>query len=638
MPASPLTETFRILLGYLWPRDRVDLQLRLVLAFLALAFAKGANILAPWLYALMVDDLDRQGTDHVILIPLSLIFAYTVTRLGVTLGNELRDALFARTGQHAVRHAGKKVLQHVYGLSLRHHLDRQTGGMANAITRGSKAIESLLSFCSFFVFPTLLEFTIILVVFQQAFGWPYALILLAAISAYGFFTIRVTEWRVKFRRAMNDADEAASHATVDGLINYESVKLNNSEAHEVHTFDQRRRAYEQAAVRSIETLSVLNIGQGFLVICTLAVILWLAAGEVAAGTMTLGTFVLVNTYLIQLWLPLNFLGSVWRTIRSNLTDMEALFRLTSTTADVADKPKAPDLRIQEGRLEFRNVNFSYDSDRTILKEINFVVEPGQTVALVGETGSGKSTVGRLLLRFYDPNAGAVMIDGQDIASVTQASLRKVVGAVAQDVALFNATIGYNIGYGDQEADAETIRKAADAAQLLFFIESLPQGFDTEVGERGLKLSGGEKQRILISRCLLREPRILLLDEATSSLDNRTERDVYDAVRSIFAKRTMLVIAHRLSTVVDADRIFVMDAGRIIESGTHKELLAKGKTYTAMWGRQSRQVQPVPHPATDPAQPAAAHPLDCPRDTQHPKVVKTTGRKLGTRARRRFTNR
>ena len=579
-------QALRTLAPYLWTYGGLQAKVRVLVALLFLAAAKGATVYIPVVYGQIVDRLSPEEPSAIV-IPVALIIAFGTLRILSIAFAELRDAVFTKVAQRAIREAALQTFRHLHGLALRYHLERQTGGLSHAIERGTKAIDFILRFMLFNILPTLLEILLVCGILWTLFNVWYALITLASIAAYIAYTMIVTEWRLKWRREMNETDQRANTRAIDSLLNYETVKYFGNEEYEASRYDRALKRYERAAVISKTSLSLLNIGQAAIVGIAITVLVLMAAGDVTDGTMTIGEFVMVNTYLIQLYMPLNFLGFVYREIKQALTDMEAMFHLLDVNAEVRDRPGAGALVPGDGAVEFRNVSFAYDSRREVLHDVSFRVEPGQTLALVGPSGAGKSTIGRLLYRFYDVGAGAILIDGQDIRDVTQQSLRRALGVVPQDAVLFNDTIRYNIAYGRPDALSEEIEEAARLAAIHGFVMSSPDGYETMVGERGLKLSGGEKQRVAIARTILKQPQILLFDEATSSLDTHTEREILSALRLVSKEKTTLVIAHRLSTVIDADRILVLVDGRIVESGRHARLLADDGIYAAMWREQQR---------------------------------------------------
>jgi ATP-binding cassette subfamily B protein len=589
-PKERLIEGLRALKGlgpYLWPRDSIELRVRVVLALALLAAGKLVNITVPLFYKAAVDALSAPHTAAaaMIAVPVGVILAYGLARVMSQGFNELRNAVFAKVGQRAVRRVALAAFRHIHSLSLRFHLERRTGGLARAVERGIAGIEFLLSFLLFNVVPTLFEITIVCAILWRLYNWEFAAVTLAAIVSYIGFTFIVTDWRVRFRREMNERNSESNTKAVDSLLNYETVKYFANETHEAERYDRALHAYERAAVKSETTLALLNLGQGVIIASGLIGIMILAAEGVAAGRMTVGDFVLVNTYMIQLYTPLNFLGMVYRNIKQSLTDLEQMMGLLKIEPEVEDRPGAPALVVPRGAVAFRHVDFRYDPRRRILGDVDFVVPPGGSVAIVGPSGAGKSTIARLLFRFYDVTDGVIEIDGQDIREVTQDSLRRAIGVVPQDTVLFNDTIYYNVAYGRPGAGRAEIEEAARLAHIHDFIAGLPDGYQTMVGERGLKLSGGEKQRVAIARVILKSPRILVFDEATSALDTKTEREIQTSLAEVAAGHTTLLIAHRLSTVVDADQILVLEDGRIVERGSHRELLARGGVYAAMWARQ-----------------------------------------------------
>ena len=526
-------------------------------------------------------------------VPIALILGYGLLRVASAGFGELRDAIFASVQQRTTRRVGLDTFSHMHRLSLRFHLDRQTGGVSRSIERGVQGIQSVLRLAVFNLLPTIFEVLLVTVIIWTLFDWRYAAVTFGAVASYIGFTIAFTSWRVKYRRQMNEVDSEANTKALDSLLNYETVKYFGNEAHEARRFDDALARYETAAVRTQVTLNMLNIGQALIIAAGLALIMLMAARGVMRGEMTVGRFVLVNTYLMQLYQPLNFLGFVYASIKQGVVDMEQMFRLLAVDQEVADSPGALPLRPASGRagsVVFEDVRFGYNANREILHGVSFSVDPGAKLAIVGPTGAGKSTISRLLFRFYDATGGRILIDGQDIRSVMQDSLRAAIGVVPQDTVLFNDTIRYNIAYGRVGATQAEVEAAAQAAQVHDFVQRLPEGYDTMVGERGLKLSGGEKQRVAIARTILKNPRILILDEATSALDTRTEVDIGSALENASANRTTVVIAHRLSTVVDADEIIVLNEGRVAERGSHASLLARGGVYAGMWLLQAEEAE------------------------------------------------
>jgi ABC-type transport system involved in Fe-S cluster assembly fused permease/ATPase subunit len=578
--------TITTLLPYLWPRGAWAIRARVITAMLCLVVAKLATVMVPVLYKEAVDLISAEGA-FVVTALVGILVGYGVARVAQQGFAELRDFFFARVGQRAIRAVGLKTFRHLHSLSLRFHLDRQTGGLSRAIERGVKGIEFLLTFMLFNIIPTFLEITMVCGILWAVFDIWYALVTLVTVSLYITFTFSLTEWRMKFRRQMNEMDSKANTQAIDSLLNYETVKYFCNEEHETRRFDSSLRRYEDAAVRSKTTLSLVNIGQGFIIATGLTLVMMMAGYDIQSGRMTVGGFVMVNTYLMQLFLPLNFLGFVYREIKQSLTDMEAMFRLTAEDLEVTDIENAPDLVTSGGTVAFRDVKFGYGPDREILKGLSFEVPAGKTVAIVGPSGAGKSTISRLLFRFYDVTAGEIEVDGQDIRKITQASLRAAIGIVPQDTVLFNDSVFYNIAYGRPDASPAEIEEAARMASIHDFVMSLPDGYNTSVGERGLKLSGGEKQRVAIARTILKQPAIFLFDEATSALDSHTEKAIQRSLAEVSADRTALVIAHRLSTIVDADEIIVLRDGAIAERGVHQDLLARDGIYADMWREQQK---------------------------------------------------
>jgi ATP-binding cassette subfamily B protein len=574
--------TLKTLFPYLWVY-----KWRVMAALGALIGAKMANVGVPLVLKKLIDQLaiDPAHPQALLVLPLGALVAYGLLRLSTTVFTELREFLFARVTQRAVRTIALKVFRHLHALSLRFHLNRQTGGMTRDIERGTRGVNSLISYSLFNVLPTLVEITLVLGYLVLNYDKWFSIITAVALATYITFTVVVTEWRTHFRRTMNDLDSKANTKAIDSLINYETVKYFGNEDYEAKRYDQGLQNYENAAVRSQTSLSVLNTGQSLIIATAVTLILWRATEGVIAGTMTLGDLVLVNSFMIQLYIPLNFLGVIYREIKQSLADMERLFSLLDQNREVADSPGAQPLVAKGARVEFSHVEFSYETKRQILFDVDFAIPAGTTTAVVGHSGSGKSTLSRLLFRFYDVNKGAISIDGQDIRSVTQQSLRAAIGIVPQDTVLFNDTIEYNIAYGRPGASHTDIVAAARAASIHDFIESLPDGYATMVGERGLKLSGGEKQRVAIARTLLKNPAILIFDEATSALDSKSEQAIQAQLKEIAKNRTTLVIAHRLSTIADAQQIIVLDHGKIVERGTHQSLLAARGLYAQMWERQ-----------------------------------------------------
>ncbi|EFO29581.1 iron-sulfur clusters transporter Atm1 [Roseibium sp. TrichSKD4] len=580
-------QTLTNLWPYIWPSNRPDLKKRVLLAIAALVVAKFVTVLSPYFFAWASDALtgSTAGLPPYLVAPVMLVLAYNLARVLAVAFNQLRDALFARVGQHAVRQLSILTFRHLHQLSLRFHLSRRTGGLSRVIERGVKGIESIVRFTILNGIPTILEFAIMAAVISYQFGFSYLVIVTLMIVAYVWFTIKASNWRIAIRREMNQSDTDANSRAIDSLLNFETVKYFGNEDMEARRFDVSMARYEKAATKTWTSLAWLNLGQTVILVIGMAACMVLSARAVMAGEQTIGDFVLINALLMQISIPLNFIGFLYREIRQGLADIESMFDLLGVPTEIEDKPDAQPLKAVEGRIQFQNVYFHYDVDRPILKGVDFEVPAGKSVAIVGPSGAGKSTISRLLFRFYDATGGGVLIDGQDVRDVTQKSVRGAIGMVPQDTVLFNDTIAYNIRYGRPDATDDEIREAARMAQIHDFIEALPQGYDTEVGERGLKLSGGEKQRVAIARTILKAPPILILDEATSALDTHTEREIQTALDQVSRNRTTLVIAHRLSTVVNADQIIVLKDGEIAERGTHSELLEAGGLYASMWTRQ-----------------------------------------------------
>jgi len=583
-------QTIKNLWPYIWPSDRKDLQWRVVIAIVYLLIGKVITVLTPYTYKWVTDTLVGNDKDVAFLpawlaVPVVLVIAYGLTRILAMVFNQVRDAYFARVGQHAVRRLSQKTFRHMHNLALRFHLQRRTGGLSRVIERGVKGIEAIVRFSILSGIPTILEFALMAAIFAWQFGFSYVMILSITVYVYTWFTIRASNWRINIRREMNDSDTDANSKAIDSLLNFETVKYFGNEEMEAERFDRSMARYESAAVRVWTSLAWLNIGQTVILSIGMAICMILSAIAVQNGTQTIGDFVMINALLIQLAIPLNFVGFIYREIKQGLTDIEEMFALLEVDAEIKDKAGARDLKVGEGAVRFENVSFSYDVDREILKGVDFEVPAGHTVAIVGPSGAGKSTISRLLFRFYDVTGGRILIDGQDVREVTQKSLRSTIGMVPQDTVLFNDTIAYNIRYGRIDARKDEIMEAARMAQIATFIENLPDGFASEVGERGLKLSGGEKQRVAIARTILKAPPILILDEATSALDIHTEREIQSALDAVSKNRTTLVIAHRISTVINADEIIVLEKGRIIERGKHTALLEKKGLYASMWDRQ-----------------------------------------------------
>ena len=577
---------------YLWPKDMPWVKRRVILAMLALLVSKLNIVATPFFYRDAVDALAGEGAPMLALGAIGLTVAYGMARLMGVGFQQVRDAVFARVGQRALRMLALETFQHIHKLSMRYHITRKTGGLSRIIERGVKGVDFLLRFLLFSIGPLILELILVGVILAVLFDIWYLVVVTVTIAIYVWFTFAVTEWRVRLRRQMNDSDTEANQRAIDSLLNYETVKYFGAEGREAARYDLAMADYENAAIKTNYSLAFLNFGQALIITAGLVGVMVMAAMGVQSGELTVGDFVMVNSYMIQLTVPLNFLGTVYREIRQALVDMGQMFGLLEQPAEIDDKPNAPDLKVTGGHVALENVRFAYDTDREILKGVSLEARPGETVAIVGSTGSGKSTIGRLLFRFYDVAGGALKIDGQDVRDVTQHSLHMAIGVVPQDTVLFNDTIGYNIAYGRDGATQAEVEDAARAAQIHDFIMSLPQGYETTVGERGLKLSGGEKQRVGIARTLLKDPPILLLDEATSALDSETEHEIQDALRRASQGRTVLTIAHRLSTIAEADRIVVLEKGEIVEQGSHEMLLAHGGRYAQLWQRQQAEEEQI----------------------------------------------
>jgi ATP-binding cassette subfamily B protein len=574
--------TIRSLLPYLW-----EFRGRALLAMILLILAKAANVGVPLLLKEIVDALD--ASQHALLtLPLTLLLGYGLLRLSSSLFGELRDAVFAKVTQRAIRRVALRVFRHLHALALRFHLERQTGGLSRDIERGTRGISFLLSFMLFNIIPTLLEIVMVAAILLGKYSIWYAVVTFITLIVYVVFTLVITEWRMAFVRAKNEIDSKANTRAIDSLINYETVKYFGNEDYEARRYDENLAVWERVSVKNQTSLAALNFGQSAIIAVGVTLLMILASQEVAAGKLTLGDLVLINAFLIQMFIPLNFLGFVYREIKNSLADMERMFSLLTQHTEVKDSPDAKPLDVGTGELRFEHVSFGYDDNRQILYDVDFVIPPGRKIAVVGPSGAGKSTLARLLFRFYDVTGGRITINGQDIRAVTQQSLRAAIGIVPQDTVLFNDSIYYNIAYASPDASREEILRAAKLAHIHEFIESLPNGYDTMVGERGLKLSGGEKQRVAIARTILKNPRILIFDEATSALDSKSEQAILGALAEVASDHTTLAIAHRLSTIIDADQILVMEHGRIVERGTHRELLARGQIYSHMWALQESE--------------------------------------------------
>ncbi len=593
--------TLRDLWPFMWPSARPDLKLRVALALGVLVAAKIITVLVPYTYKWATDGLTSPptpgadgsptvGLSVVFAVPIMLVIAYGVGRILVNVFNNLRDALFARVGQYAVRNLAYRTFVHMHELSLRYHLQRRTGGLSRIIERGVNGIETVVRFTILNTLPTFFEFALAAAIITYQFDWVYLAVIAVTVVLYVWFTVKASNWRIKIRRAMNQSDQDAHSKAIDSLLNFETVKYFGNEKMEAGRFDRAMARYESAAIKIWTSLAFLNIGQVVIFTAGMTICMVMSGAAVMRGEQTIGDFVLINALLMQLSIPLNFIGMVYREIKQGLIDVEAMFDLLDVAPEIVDRPGAGPLAVTGGRVRFENVSFHYETTRAILNGVSFDVPPGRTVAIVGPSGAGKSTISRLLFRFYDVTGGRITIDGQDIRDVTQESLRAAIGMVPQDTVLFNDTIAYNVRYGRPDASDEEVRAAARTAQIADFVAKLPDGYDTEVGERGLKLSGGEKQRVAIARTVLKAPPILLLDEATSALDIHTEREIQAALDRVSRDRTTLVIAHRLSTIVHADEIIVLDEGIIVERGTHDGLLAGEGLYASMWNRQRQAAE------------------------------------------------
>jgi ATP-binding cassette subfamily B protein len=582
---TPL-KTLQELIRFVIPKGNKEMPIRIILALIFLSLATLVSVYTPFLYGKAVD-LVAEGK----LVDLNLLWlvigSYALARLGQVFFDEAKEFVFARVAQRAVRGAALKAFKHMHSLSLTFHLNRQTGGLTRAIDRGAKGIEFLLRFTAFEIVPVIVELFTVGIVLWVTFGFVYAAVTVSTVLVYIVYTIKVTEWRIAIRRKMNIADENASTKAIDSLLNYETVKYFNAEIVEAERFDAAMKLYEDSAVKARASLSIVNIGQGGIIALGLFIIMGMAGEDIASEKMSIGDFVVVNTFLLQLYLPLNFLGFVYREIRQSLLDMGRMFALVDEKPDIIDKQKAYNLNVHSGKIEFKNISFSY-GNRKILKDLSFVVNPGHKVAIVGPTGAGKSTISKLIFRFYDPSSGNIFIDDQCLRDVTQSSLRSNIGVVPQDTVMFNDTIKYNISYSKPGSSMTEIENVAKLSSIDKFIADLELGYETVVGERGLKLSGGEKQRVAIARALLKNPKIFIFDEATSALDTKTEKLIEKSLKKLSNKNTTLVIAHRLSTVIDANKIIVLEKGKIAEQGTHKELLQKNGLYAEMWMRQQEQ--------------------------------------------------
>tara|TARA_R110001592_G_scaffold238227_2_gene497773 strand:+ start:71075 stop:72862 length:1788 start_codon:yes stop_codon:yes gene_type:complete len=587
---DPSTKIDWAVIKQIWPY-LLEYKARIVLALLCLVAAKFASVGMPFILKEVVDDLDKKmaGVDSALIaVPLALLLAYGIARFANALLGEIRDTLFGRVTERAMRRVGLRVFEHLHALDLAFHLNRRTGGLSRDIERGTSGISFLMRFLVFNIVPTFLELFLVMGILWQQYRYEFALIVLVSVISYVWFSKKTTDWRTQFIREANQADSRSNSRAVDSLLNFETVKYFANERYEAALYDQELENWEQAKRKNRLTLFALNAGQALIISASLTAMLLLAASEVAAGRMTLGDFVLVNAFMMQIFLPLNFLGFVYREIKSSMANIERMFELLKTEAKVQDEKHAKELSVSEGKIEFKKVSFAYDEERPILKDFSFSLEPGEKVAIVGSSGAGKSTLAKLVFRFYDVTQGDILIDGQSIKAITQHSLRQAIGVVPQDSVLFNDTLIENVRYGRPDASDEDVKRAIQMAHLQEFVDSLPKAYETQVGERGLKLSGGEKQRVAIARTILKQPAILVFDEATSSLDSRSERSVMNAIEAVSKGKTSIVIAHRLSTVVNSDRILVLEKGQIVEQGSHDRLLALGGHYAQLWAMQQKQ--------------------------------------------------